>query len=205
MRQISRIEKLTSGRYLVTLADETSFPLYGKEVSCYGIEEGGALADAAFEEILQEILPKRAKMRAMHLLQTRDRTEQELRRKLAEGFYPEEIVNDAVEYVRSYHYIDDVRYAASYLECRKETKSCRQLEQELYRKGISREDVAAALAGTELPDEETQIVQWIEKKRFCIETADQKETERMIRFLLRRGYGMAAIRRVLRGAYKDLL
>lgn len=52
----------------------------------------------------------------------------------------------------------------------------------------------------EAPDEEQQIRQWIMKKRFDAETADRQERDRLIRFFLRRGYGMAVIQRVLRGS-----
>lgn len=197
MRQISRLDKLTSGRYLVTLEDGMSFPLYGKELAVFGIEAEGVLQENAYQEIMLHLLPDRAKRKAMYLLQEMDRTEHQLREKLKAGHYPEEIVEEAVEYVRSYHYIDDIRYAQSYMEYRKESRSVKCLEQELYRKGISREDFAAALEQIELPDEERQIRQWIEKKRFDVETADRKERERFMRFLLRKGYRMEAICRIL--------
>lgn len=195
MRQISRIEKLTSGRYRIVLEDETYFPLYAKELAEYGIEEHASLSEEAYEEIMRDLLPKRARMRALYLLQAMGRTEAQLRQKLSSSHYPPEIVNDAVEYVRGYHYIDDVRYAVSYLESRKESRSRRQLELELYRKGISREDLAAAFEQLEWSDEAKQILAWAEKKGFDPQAADRRETERFYRFLLRRGYELSAIRR----------
>ena len=76
----------------------------------------------------------------------------------------------------------------------------RQMERELYQKGISRADFQKASEEMEAPDEEQQVRQWIVKKRFDAETADRQERDRLIRFLLRRGYGMAVIQRVLRGS-----
>lgn len=198
MQQISRIEKLTSGRYRVTLEDETSFPLYGKELAAYGIEEGADLAQEVYEEIMTELLPKRAKQRALYLLQSMDRTEHQLRQKLELCEYPPEIVDEAVEYVRSYHYIDDLRYARTYIEYHKESRSRKRLEQDLYQKGISREDVQLALEEAEGPDEESQIAAWVEKRKFQPESANRKETDRFFQFLLRKGYSTAAIWRVLR-------
>lgn len=198
MHLISRIEKRSSGRYQILLEGEDSFPLYFKELRQYGIEEGGVLTDQAHEEIMRELLPVRAKKKALHLLERMDRTERQLYRKLTEGGYPEMIAQEAVDYVKSYHYVDDVRYARSYIESRKETRSLRQIERELYQKGIAKEDFQCAAAQLEAPDEERQILSWIEKKRFCASSADRKETDRFIRFLLYRGYGISVIQKVLR-------
>ena len=202
MHLISRIEKRSSGRYQVLLEGEDSFPLYYKELRQYGIEEGGVLTEQSYQEIMMELLPVRAKKKALHLLERMDRTEQQLYRKLADGGYPDQVAKEAVDYVKSYHYIDDVRYARSHIESRKAAKSLRQIERELYQKGITREDFQCAAVQLEAPDEEQQILSWIEKKRFCVARADRKETDRFIRFLLYRGYGMAVIQKVLRECAK---
>ncbi len=194
---VDKVEELSGGRCLVSLEDGRSFPLYRKELEQFAIREGEALAPGYEAEILGELLPRRAKLCAMKYLQRMDRTEQQLRRKLSELSYPEEIAEQAVAYVKGYHYIDDVRYAVNYIEYKKENKSMRLLEQELYRKGVSQEDFQEALRQIETPDEEQQIRDWLEKKRYSGEQADRGETERMIRFLLRRGYQLSSIRRVM--------
>ena len=63
---------------------------------------------------MKEVLGKRVKKRALALLEKMDRTEQGLYRKLAESEYPEELILDAIEYVKKYHYIDDMRFSKSY-------------------------------------------------------------------------------------------
>lgn len=198
MRQIEGIRKLTGGRYLVSLDADEQFPLYGKELDEFAIYEEGELQDQDYERIMQEILPKRAKLCAMHYLEHMDRTEYQLRKKLASLFYPDRIIDEAVDYVKHYHYIDDVRYAVSYIEYRKDNKSMRQLEQELLLKGISRESFQAAAEQIEVPDEEQQIRRWLDKKHYTGEEADPRETEKIYRFLLRKGYRSSAVSRVMR-------
>ncbi|MFR3320085.1 MAG: hypothetical protein ACLTSZ_01640 [Lachnospiraceae bacterium] len=63
MHQISEIEKLSSGRYYITLDDGLQFPLYGKEMGKYGIEVNEVLSEEAYLEIMLELLPARAKKR----------------------------------------------------------------------------------------------------------------------------------------------
>ena len=58
---------------------------------------------------------KEAVRRAMRLLMSRDRSERELLERLGrEGFGPEE-TGTALEYVKSYGYVNDRRYAENYV------------------------------------------------------------------------------------------
>ena len=131
---------------------------------------------------------KRARHRALHILERSDRTEQELRTKLLQNYKPE-AVEDAVAYVKQYHYLDDMRYAVNYLNSRGRVKSRQQVEQELlYKKGIARETLEAAIQEAEPQDEREQIRLWMEKKQICPETASKEELRRFYLFLMRRGF-----------------
>ena len=59
----------------------------------------------------------------MHLLENSDRTEYQLRQKLLESEYPEDLVVDAIDYVKGYHYVDDARFADCYVRLRGASKS----------------------------------------------------------------------------------
>ena len=67
-------------------------------------------------EIKKEILEKRAKLKAMHLLERMDRTEAELYTKLKRDLYPEDIIEIAMRYVKSFGYLGDVGYAKRFVE-----------------------------------------------------------------------------------------
>lgn len=131
---------------------------------------------------------RRARHRALHILERSDRTEQELRAKL-ERNYRAEAVEDAISYVKQYHYLDDRRYAVNYLNSRGRVKSRRQVEQELlYKKGISKEILEEARTEAEPQDEREQIRRWMEKKQIHPEMADPNELRRFYLFLMRRGF-----------------
>ena len=197
MRQIIEVKKLTGGRFLITLDDGICFPLYNKEIDELGIEEEGILEEDTFCLIMQEMLPKRAKLCAMHHLEKMDRTEYQLRTKLNSLKYPEHIVAEAVDYVKKFHYVDDVRYAVNYLEYRKDSKSLRQIEQELYQKGISKETYRMALEEIEKPDEEQQILALLQKKNYRPGETDRKEAGKIYNFLLRKGYSISAVQHAM--------
>ncbi|HIR12857.1 MAG TPA: regulatory protein RecX [Candidatus Choladousia intestinavium] len=197
MRRILGIETLGGGRFLVQTEEGDAFPMYKGELRHYGIREGEELGEESFREIMEELLPNRAKKKALHLLERMDRTETQLRQKLTELRYPKEIVEEAVSYVKSFHYIDDVRYARQYIESRRERESIRQMRMALLQKGIAGEILDGVLQDTEPPDEEKQIRRWMEKRQYDPEAADEKERARMYRFLLRKGYSCENIRNLL--------
>lgn len=146
---------------------------------------------------------KRAKLRCMHLLEKRDYTEKELRQKLENGKteYTEEQIDGAIAYVKSFHYVDDGRYACKYIEAMQSRKSRRQIEQELYQKGVDRELIQEAFEETGEVSEEEQIARWMEKRNFHPEEADLKEKQRMYAFLARKGFRAENIQRVMKSEF----
>ena len=140
---------------------------------------------------------KKAKHRALYLLERMDRTEYELRQKLKVD-YEEDIVDEAIEYVKQYHYIDDVRYAKNYIASKSHVKSKRQIEQELLmKKGISKDLIQDAFSQAEIQDELFLIRRWMEKKKIDPETAGREELQKFYLFMLRRGFQSEDIRKVI--------
>ena len=74
---------------------------------------------------------KRAKLRAMYILTRMDRTEQELENSLCKTGYSAEAVSGAMDYVRSYGYLDDRKYTRKYLECYRDRKSLQRMKFDL--------------------------------------------------------------------------
>lgn len=196
--QVMQISGLDKKRMRIFLEDGRSFVLYRGEVRRYSLEEGAELSAGQYEEICSEILKKRARRRTMHLLEKMDRTEAQIREKLRQGFYPEEIIEDAVAYVKGYHYLDDSRYAENYVRNQMEKKSPRKIQMELMAKGIDRELAEKALEEEcQRENEQELILKWVEKKHYSAQTADLKEKQRMYQFLMRKGFQSDDILHVL--------
>ncbi len=201
MSRIAEIRKLSRDRFLVCLEDGSQFPLHKKDLSDLGLHAEGELSEETGEKIFRELLPKQGRLQAMALLEKMDRTEHQLREKLRQAFFPPEIIEDAVNYVKSYHYLDDFRYARNYLEIYCASKSLRQMKQELYKKGVAKEIVEQAVeemqAAGDFPDEEAQILALLEKKQYDPAAADYREQQRIYAFLSRRGYDSSVIYRAM--------
>lgn len=192
--QIQEISPLKSKKYRILLEDGFSFVLYKGEKDRYSLEEGMELSEELWLEIRNGILAKRAKKRAMHLLEKMDRTEKQLRDKLTENGYPNDLVDEAVEYVKSYHYIDDRRYAENYIRYRQESKSRILLKNELLRKGISSQIIDEAMEAEYHMDPRTLIDQWLKKKGYSSSEQDSEKERKIGQFLLRKGFSWEDIR-----------
>ena len=142
---------------------------------------------------------RKARLKALKILERMDRTEAQLREKLLQAEFSPELVEDAIAYVKSYGYIDDERYVRNYIEYRREQKSRRQLEQELqYRKGVPQELIQKVYEDLEPADEKPLIRRFLEKKGYRPEITDEKTRQKLIAALLRKGFRMGDVLAVLR-------
>ncbi len=199
--KVTQIVELSKTRSKVYIEQEFAFVLYKGELRLYHVRQGEELSEEDYRRILEEVLPKRAKLRAMNLLKNREYTTEELRRKLEEGYYPEKIIKEALDYVASFHYIDDLRYAVSYITYHEGDRSRRRIEQDLMNKGISKAVLSKAWLEWEVKggvqDEQAMIARLLEKRRYNPEQADRKEQQRTYAFLMRKGFSGEDVRKAL--------
>ncbi len=204
---VTALESKNRGRYRVYLDGEFAFVLYRGELRSLRITEGANLSEADYRKVTEEILPKRATVRAMNLLQKKMFAEEELRRKLRDGEYPEEAVDTAMDYVISYGYVDDVRYAVDYIRYHGQDRSRKRMEQDLAKKGIRRDDFEKAWAECDelglAADENSQIRDLLAKKHYDPEGSTREESMKIANYLLRKGYSYESIMRNMRGFIDD--
>ena len=65
---VTRIESVTKTKFKVYVDEQFAFVLYKGELSHYRIQEGMEVSQALVDTIKKEAISKRAKLRAMHLL-----------------------------------------------------------------------------------------------------------------------------------------
>ena len=201
---VTKIEPVTKAKYKVFLDEQFAFVLYKGELSRYKIQEEAQLSEETIKEIKKEILEKRAKLRAMHLLERMDRTEAELYTKLKRDLYPEDIIEIAMQYVKSFGYIGDKGYARRFVESRQGSKSKLEIKMSLLQKGISKEIVSEVLeAYYDGQDESMAIQRLLDKKRFSAETATEEEKRKIYGYLMRKGFSYEEIRRVVKEQLYD--
>lgn len=195
---VTKVEPLTKAKFKIEIDGQLGFVLYKGELSRYHIKEAEELPETTFTEIQEEVIVKRAKLRAMHLLTDMDRTESQLRTKLEQGLYTAAVIDKAVAYVKSFGYIDDEGYAMRFVQSKKDSKSKKEIFAGLSRKGMPKEVVEHALEeyyGSE--DSKEAIQQLLKKKRYDPQAATEQEMHKIIGFLMRKGFNYGDIRQVI--------
>lgn len=198
---VTRITELDRKRNKIYIDGQFAFVLYKGELRQYHIAEGRELTAADYQEIMCTLLPKRAKLRAMNLLKSREYTEKKLRDKLAESCYPAEVVDEAIAYVKSFHYIDDERYAGQYIEYQLDFRSKRRIENDLLEKGVDKDIICNIFSRLEedgiQPDETSMIEKLLRKRHFDKENATIQEKQKTYAFLARKGFSHENIQKAV--------
>ena len=137
-----------------------------------------------------------AKKKAMSLLKYMDRTEWQLRDKLAAKGFSEEAVEGAVDYVKSFHYLDDYRYAVHFVELHYEQRSRQRMRQDLYQRHVPEEYIDLALES--ICENDDLALQEALRKITKGETEySYEEKQKIAGKLYRKGFRLGDIKRVL--------
>ena len=151
------------------------------------------------KQMLNDDEVRKAKLRAMKLLERRDYTEAGLRRKLMTDQYTDEVIGEAVEYVKSYGYIDDLRYAQNYVRCNSSSRSRRDITSRLLSKGVASEliDIALESEGADEAEEAKLIRRLILKK--CKDPAglDNTGRQKLYAYMYGKGFDTHRVDKIL--------
>lgn len=199
---VESIQPVSKERSLVTLEDGRSFVLYKGEIRILKLKENMDLSDSVIKQITTVVLPKRAKLRAMNLLKARPYTEYMLRKKLKDGGYPEAVIDEALDYVKSYGYVDDIRYARDYIFEQSSSHSKKEIYQKLLTKGIRKETLDKAFLDSygqyddveekSSFDEEAVIMKALKKKGYT-GNETYEERQKILAYFYRRGFEMDSV------------
>lgn len=207
---VTSIKELTKKRRLVYINYEPAFAVYTAELRKFGIKENEAVSKETFDTLVDEVLLKRATIRAMALLKNKDYTRKGLEDKLKERYYPDRCIEHALEYVSRFGYINDERFAENYVNFKAGNKPRIQIELKLKQKGVD-SDIIRRICDEFYDDnsdiELEQAKAFVEKKHINLETFDYKEIQKVKAALFRKGFSMDIINKALdsKGLFLDII
>lgn len=204
---VTDIVEYSKSKYKVFIDGEFAFVLYKGELRQLKIKTGEEIGIDTYKSITEDVLVKRAKLRAMHLLEKRPYTEYVMRTKLKESMYSNEIIDLAIDYLKSYKYIDDYSYAVLYIQTYSASKSVKRLKQDLGMKGVKGNDIDKALNdcmdNDELADEGELIRNILRKRGFGNSSMTDKEIAKTVNYLAGKGFSFEKIRYEMRHYIDD--
>ena len=207
---VTSIKELTKKRRLVYINYEPAFALYAAELRKFGIKDGESVRKEAYDSLIDDVLSKRATIRAMALLKNKDYTRKGLEDKLRDGYYPDMCIDYALEYVTRFGYINDERFAENYVNFKAGNKPRRQIELKLKQKGVDADIISRVCDEFYEDNSDIELEQakaFVEKKHIDIENADYKELQKVKAALYRKGFSMDIINKTLdsKGLFLDII
>ncbi|MBU3811533.1 MAG: RecX family transcriptional regulator, partial [Candidatus Niameybacter stercoravium] len=159
---------------------------------------GMVLDQPAYEKLMAALQLDKAKFKALDMISRGSKSEKQMREKLIQAEYSEYIVEEVMQFLKKYQYIDDDALAKRYIESKSQYshKSLRQIKAELYRKGIVVDQVKDYCEETE-EREEANIEYFLDKFRYN-PTWDIKQKQKIINRLLTRGFQYSQVEKCLR-------
>jgi regulatory protein len=134
--------------------------------------------------------------RAIRLLARREYARSELEQRLLARGGDRGEVRAVLDALAAEGLLSDARYSRAVLVRKGGNYSRRRIVEELKAAGVTRDQIDAAVAETELDDEAALLALW--QRRFGRVPADEREKARQVRFLQSRGFALSAIFKLLR-------
>ena len=190
----NKVHLLLDGEYAMTA--DSDF------VAFSGLHDNMILDDEALTDLQGKVNARRAFNKASDLLALRDHSEKELLQKLRQKGFADG-AEEAMEKLKSYGYLDDSRFALRFAQELQRVKHYgkKRIEQELYRKGVSRDVVSDTLE--QLSFDEDALTALIER-RYLRQLDTEKGVQKTVATLQRMGYSFGEIRDALQKVQEDV-
>lgn len=180
------------------LAQEMKIYIHSEIIRKYNVAKGMELSEEEADRLIYENDLRRARERALYLMESRDHSYRELFDKLEKN-YSEDICFEVCNRLAEIGVINDRRYAE---------KLCRQLfevkklgryrvRQEMRLKGLGSEIIEEAIENFSEEDEPFERLEKLVEQKYERYLTDRKGVEKVRNALARKGYSFGEIKEVL--------
>ena len=180
------------------LAQEMKIYIHSEIIRKYNVAKGMELSEEETDRLIYENDLRRARERALYLMESRDHSYRELFDKLEKN-YSEDICFEVCNRLAEIGVINDRRYAE---------KLCRQLfevkklgryrvRQEMRLKGLGSEIIEEAMENFSEEDEPFERLEKLVEQKYERYLTDRKGVEKVKNALARKGYSFGEIKEVL--------
>lgn len=194
--KIASVEKYKGKTYRIDFEEGEPAFINSEIISQFHLRAGTEIPDRAWEDVVYANDFRRARERAMYLLDYRDYSYSELYKKLLDN-YDEQICFDVCDKLAELGFINDRRYAEAlarkYMEVKK--FGYYRAVQEMRQKGLSKELIDEVLA--EYEDSTVERLTELVEKKYLRRLEDEDGIKKVKNALARQGYSYADINAAL--------
>jgi regulatory protein len=192
-------QKKRSDRVSIFVDGQFAAGAHAEVVAALGLTVGQAFDTDRLAEVIRKETTRKARESALRLLSYRDRSESEIRRRLAGNDFPEEIVDEVVGHLARVGLVDDGKFSRDWVKSRTVSRPMgrTRLAWELRAKGVDAPKIEEALESLDENAEYEMALSLAAKKAEKSDTSDPAFRTRTASFLRRRGFRWDAVAKAL--------
>ena len=148
-------QKRDEKKFNIFIDVEYAFELPMQDILYFKLKEDREVPAETVEYIQESLIYIKAQDLALHFIGYKMRTVREIRMKLEEKEFSEEVIEKVIAFLEKYGYADDREYCRKYIKekLRMKPKSGYALKIELKQRGISSRIIDEVMAETEVDEE----------------------------------------------------
>ncbi len=206
---ITKIEKQKNNnkRYSIFIDNEFAFGIDEIDLLYYKLKENEPLDNEKYEYILNKLLLKRAKDKALKYLGYKMRSKNQVIKKLQEYEFPSNVIDKVIRVLEKYNYINDEDFAKAFIKDKLNLKGhgVFKISYDLKMLGVDEEIFKKYLYDDEFINEEEKAKDLLLKKlgNKNIEDLDYKEKQKIYAYLARRGFSYDSIKKAFNCLLED--
>jgi regulatory protein len=183
---VTDLKQIDDKRQCLYIDYEPFAPVYASDIRRLHLVVGEELEAETLMAFREDYLFKRAMNKAIAAIKYSEKCEYDIRKKLSELYYDQEIIDTTVDKLKKYGYIDDFRYASIYIRTHINKASRRNIEYILSGKNIDSDIISDAFEENELPEEAEVVEKIINKKYKKADLYDKRD--KIIAYVMGKGY-----------------
>ena len=194
---ISSVRRI-HGRATLTLSDGETLAMPRAMLRERPYKRGVPFDRAAFDSFILERSYSFAMDKAISLLAARSRTEKEIVSSLQKNAYPEQIIARVMARLTEAGYLNDADFAEHWASSRtNKGLGSRRIRMELRQKGVSQEEIDAALSALDSDDVIGGAIKIAEKAARGKDLSSPADRQKIMAALARRGYDFSIAKQAL--------
>ncbi len=203
---VTSIKKLKRNLYKVGFNNELMLNMSDETLASNGVKTGKIFDKMSFDEMTRTDGIKRAKSRGLEILSRSSKSKQQVISTLKREGFSEEAINNALDFLKEYSFIDDKKLANSIAITKVPAKkwSKRQLDSVLRQKGIEKKDIETAVENIDDASElENAIYLAAKKYRSLSSKPEDEKKKKIIQSLSYKGFSYDIIKKALEAVRLD--
>ncbi len=191
--------KRNPSRYEIYIEDELSFEVHEDILVKYSLLKGTEIDERLYSEVLLAEEKNQAFLHALRYIGIRPRSKRQVENYLLTKGYTLEQAREVCEQCEQKGYLDDAAFACQWVMERLHNKArgTYAIRYELQQKGIAQETINVAMKQINQDDEWLAACRLVKKKLRGRSTPnDLKEEQRILAFLLRKGFRQSTVAKI---------